>query len=95
MKGGWCRQRCALGNAAVLPISWMYIRMMGAEGLKAATETAILCANYISARLRIYPTLYASEGKMEKPGHVAHECILDCASSRTPAASWPKTWPSA
>ena len=67
-----------LGNAAVLPISWMYIRMMGAEGLKAATETAILRANYISARLKDhYPTLYASEGKDGKSGHVAHECILD------------------
>ncbi len=62
-----------LGNAAVLPISWMYCRMMGAEGLKLATETAILSANYISARLREhYPTLYASAN-----GHVAHECILD------------------
>ena len=62
-----------LGNAAVLPISWMYIRMMGAEGLQAATEAAILSANYISARLKDhYPTLYASAN-----GHVAHECILD------------------
>jgi glycine dehydrogenase len=62
-----------LGNAAVLPISWMYCRMMGAEGLQAATEVAILSANYISARLKDhYPTLYASEN-----GHVAHECILD------------------
>jgi len=62
-----------LGNAAVLPISWMYIRMMGADGLKHATEAAILAANYISARLSdAYPTLYASES-----GHVAHECILD------------------
>ncbi len=62
-----------LGNAAVLPISWMYIRMMGAEGLKHATETAILSANYISKRLADhYPTLYASGN-----GHVAHECILD------------------
>ena len=62
-----------LGNASILPISWMYIRMMGAEGLQAATETAILSANYISARLKkYYPTLYASEN-----GHVAHECILD------------------
>lgn len=62
-----------LGNAAVLPISWMYCRMMGAEGLKQATEVAILSANYISARLKDhYPTLYASEN-----GHVAHECILD------------------
>ena len=62
-----------LGNAAVLPISWMYCRMMGPEGLKQATEVAILSANYISARLKDhYPTLYASEN-----GHVAHECILD------------------
>jgi glycine dehydrogenase len=62
-----------LGNAAVLPISWMYCRMMGADGLKQATEIAILSANYISARLRDhYPTLYASAN-----GHVAHECILD------------------
>jgi glycine dehydrogenase len=67
------RQRRALGNAAVLPISWMYIRMMGAEGLHAATEAAILNANYISKRLKDhYPTLYASAN-----GHVAHECILD------------------
>lgn len=62
-----------LGNAAVLPISWMYCRMMGADGLKAATETAILSANYISARLKDhFPTLYASA-----QGYVAHECILD------------------
>ena len=61
-----------LGNAAVLPISWMYCRMMGAEGLTQATEVAILSANYISARRDHYPTLYASEN-----GHVAHECILD------------------
>ena len=62
-----------LGNAAVLPISWMYCRMMGPEGLQSATEVAILSANYISARLRDhYPTLYANEA-----GHVAHECILD------------------
>jgi len=62
-----------LGNAAVLPISWMYIRMMGADGLRAATESAILSANYISRRLAPhYPTLYASREQ-----HVAHECILD------------------
>jgi glycine dehydrogenase len=62
-----------LGNAAVLPISWMYCCMMGADGLKHATEAAILAANYISARLKDhYPTLYASAN-----GHVAHECILD------------------
>ncbi|HRN76108.1 aminomethyl-transferring glycine dehydrogenase [Ottowia sp.] len=61
------------GNASVLPISWMYIRMMGAKGLTHATEAAILSANYISKRLaEHYPTLYASAN-----GHVAHECILD------------------
>jgi glycine dehydrogenase len=64
------------GNAAVLPISWMYIRMMGAAGLQHATEAAILSANYISKRLAPhYPTLYASAN-----GHVAHECILDLRS---------------
>jgi glycine dehydrogenase len=62
-----------LGNAAVLPISWMYCRMMGAEGLRHATEAAILAANYVSVRLRDhYPTLYTSAN-----GRVAHECILD------------------
>ena len=62
-----------LGNAAVLPISWMYCRMMGPEGLTSATEISILSANYISKRLAPhYPTLYASE-----QGYVAHECILD------------------
>ena len=67
-----------LGNAAVLPISWMYCRMMGAEGLKAATEVAILSANYISVRLKDhYPTLYTSVSENGKPGRVAHECILD------------------
>ena len=61
------------GNAAVLPISWMYIRMMGAQGLRHATEAAILNANYISTRLKdAYPTLYTGPG-----GYVAHECILD------------------
>ena len=62
-----------LGNASVLPISWMYCRMMGAKGLQHATEAAILAANYVSTRLADhYPTLYASAN-----GHVAHECILD------------------
>lgn len=61
------------GNAAVLPISWIYIRMMGADGLRHATEAAILNANYISQRLKDhYPTLYTGPG-----GWVAHECILD------------------
>jgi glycine dehydrogenase len=67
-----------LGNAAVLPISWMYCRMMGAAGLQAATEVAILSANYISARLKDhFPTLYTSIPVKGKPGRVAHECILD------------------
>ncbi|MFM8735839.1 MAG: aminomethyl-transferring glycine dehydrogenase [Pirellulales bacterium] len=62
-----------LGNAAVLPISWMYCRMMGGEGLRQATAVAILSANYVSVRLRgHYPTLYTGAN-----GRVAHECILD------------------
>ncbi|MFM9024050.1 MAG: aminomethyl-transferring glycine dehydrogenase, partial [Planctomycetaceae bacterium] len=62
-----------LGNAAVLPISWMYCRMMGGDGLREATATAILSANYVSTRLRgHYPTLYSGAN-----GRVAHECILD------------------
>ncbi|MSR00586.1 MAG: glycine dehydrogenase (aminomethyl-transferring) [Gammaproteobacteria bacterium] len=67
-----------LGNAAVLPISWMYCRMMGSAGLRRATEVAILAANYISRRLSDhYPTLYSSIGVGGQAGHVAHECILD------------------
>jgi len=67
-----------LGNAAVLPISWMYCRMMGAEGLRDATEVAILSANYIAARLAPhYPVLYSSGDAQLKGGGVAHECILD------------------
>ncbi len=61
------------GSPLILPISWMYVRMMGAAGLRRATETAILAANYVAARLRAYfPVLYADD-----EGHVAHECILD------------------
>ena len=67
-----------LGNAAVLPISWMYVRMMGAEGLQAATEVAILSANYVAARLTEYYAIHFSSGlKTLKGGGVAHECILD------------------
>ncbi len=73
LKGTGAVSAAPLGNAAVLPISWMYCRMMGPDGLQAATEVAILAANYISTRLKdYYPTLYASAN-----GHVAHECILD------------------
>lgn len=61
------------GSASILPISWMYIAMMGGEGLTAATETAILNANYIARRLAPhYPVLYSGHD-----GLVAHECILD------------------
>jgi glycine dehydrogenase len=67
-----------LGNAGVLPISWMYVRMMGAEGLQAATETAILSANYVAARLsEHYDIHYSGEVAGLKGGGVAHECILD------------------
>ena len=67
-----------LGNAAVLPISWMYCRMMGAEGLRDASEVAILSANYIAARLADhYPVLYSGDDPALKGGGVAHECILD------------------
>ena len=61
------------GSASILPISWMYIAMMGANGLRAATEHAILNANYIATRLEPhYPVLYKGTN-----GRVAHECILD------------------
>jgi len=67
-----------LGNAAVLPISWMYVRMMGAEGLQAATETAILSANYVAARLSAHYDIHFSGNVAGvKGGGVAHECILD------------------
>ncbi|MFI8974462.1 aminomethyl-transferring glycine dehydrogenase [Nocardia asteroides] len=61
------------GSASILPITWAYIRMMGAEGLREATLTAIASANYIARRLDAYfPVLYTGEN-----GMVAHECILD------------------
>ncbi|WP_336983645.1 MULTISPECIES: aminomethyl-transferring glycine dehydrogenase [unclassified Cedecea] len=61
------------GSASILPISWMYIRMMGADGLKKASSVAILNANYIATRLKsAYPVLYTGAN-----GRVAHECILD------------------
>ncbi|WP_156690121.1 aminomethyl-transferring glycine dehydrogenase [Mycobacterium sp. Marseille-P9652] len=61
------------GSASILPISWAYIRMMGADGLRAASLTAIASANYIARRLDEYfPVLYTGEN-----GMVAHECILD------------------
>ena len=61
------------GSASILPITWMYLRMMGAAGLKLATEQAILAANYVATRLQDhYPVLYKGRGD-----RVAHECILD------------------
>ena len=66
------------GNAAVLPISWMYVRMMGTDGLTAATETAILNANYVAARLADHYDIHFSGNVAGvKGGGVAHECILD------------------
>lgn len=61
------------GSASILPISWMYIAMMGSAGLTAATENAILAANYVARRLSPhFPVLYTGQH-----GLVAHECILD------------------
>ena len=61
------------GSASILPITWVYVMLMGAEGLRQATEVAILNANYIAHRLSPhYPVLYTGEH-----GMVAHECILD------------------
>ncbi|WP_441962813.1 aminomethyl-transferring glycine dehydrogenase [Mycolicibacterium houstonense] len=61
------------GSASILPITWAYIRMMGAAGLREATLTAIASANYVARRLdEYYPVLYTGEN-----GMVAHECILD------------------
>nr|WP_318241288.1 aminomethyl-transferring glycine dehydrogenase [Cellulomonas avistercoris] len=61
------------GSAGILPISWAYVALMGPDGLRRATETAVLAANYLATRLREhYPVLYAGPG-----GLVAHECILD------------------
>ncbi|MGG1353318.1 aminomethyl-transferring glycine dehydrogenase [Psychrobacter pacificensis] len=61
------------GSASILPISWMYITMMGRDGLLKATELALLNANYVAAQLKDhYPVLYTG-----KNGRVAHECIID------------------
>ncbi len=64
------------GSGSILPISWMYIRMMGAAGLRRATQVAILNANYIAHRLKTnYPILYTGNH-----GLIAHECIIDTRS---------------
>jgi len=63
----------SFGSASILPISWMYVTLMGASGLRRATQVALLNANYIARRLTAhYPTLYTGRN-----GLVAHECILD------------------
>ncbi len=70
----WARSRRPRGGSAgILPISWAYVRLMGGEGLKRATQVAVLSANYIAKRLEPhYPVLYTGPG-----GLVAHECIID------------------
>jgi glycine dehydrogenase len=70
----WMRISAApFGSASILPISWMYVAMMGSAGLAKATETAILSANYVAKKLETYfPVLYKGND-----GLVAHECILD------------------
>ncbi|MCC6377183.1 MAG: aminomethyl-transferring glycine dehydrogenase [Burkholderiales bacterium] len=74
------------GSASILPISWMYVTMMGAAGLAAATESAILAANYLARRLAPhYPVLYSGEG-----GLVAHECILDLRPLKATAGIEPE-----
>jgi glycine dehydrogenase len=61
------------GSPSILPISWAYIRMMGEEGIRAATASAVLAANYMARRLGdYYPVLYTGDN-----GLVAHECIID------------------
>jgi glycine dehydrogenase len=69
------------GSASILAISWMYIALMGADGLRKATQVAILNANYMARRLEAhYPLLYAG-----RTGHVAHEFIADCRAFRKSA----------
>jgi glycine dehydrogenase len=69
------------GSASILPISWMYLAMMGGDGLTRATETAILLANYVAKRLENdYPVYYKGAS-----GFVAHECILNLAALKAEA----------
>ncbi len=78
-KGAMAVSAAPFGSASILPISYAYIAMMGAEGLKNATEYAILNANYIKARLeKYYPVLYSGS-----KGRCAHEMILDCRGFKT------------
>ncbi len=69
------------GSAGILPISWMYVRMMGGDGLTRATQVAIATANYVARRLQDhFPVLYRGPG-----GLVAHECIIDTRPARESA----------
>jgi glycine dehydrogenase len=71
--GGGPVSAAPYGSPSILPISWAYVRMMGADGLKQATGAAVLAANYVAKQLSDhYPVLYAGDN-----GLVAHECILD------------------
>ncbi|TFD74481.1 aminomethyl-transferring glycine dehydrogenase [Cryobacterium fucosi] len=71
--GGGPVSAAPYGSPSILPISWAYVRMMGADGLREATGAAVLAANYVAKRLEAhYPVLYAGDN-----GLVAHECILD------------------
>ncbi len=70
------------GSASILVIPWMYIKLMGADGLTYASKVAILNANYIARRLALYfPTLYTGD-----EGLVAHECIVDCRQFKASAS---------
>ena len=82
----------SFGSASILPISWMYVTMMGAAGLRKATQVALLNANYIAKRLAPhYETLYTGRN-----GLVAHECILDLRPLKdATGVSAPRTSPSA
>jgi len=73
LKGNGAVSAAPFGSAGILPISWMYIKMMGGEGLRQATEIAILNANYMAKKLgELFPVLYVGTN-----GRVAHECIID------------------
>ena len=63
------------GSASILPISWMYIRMMGADGLRKASEISLLSANWLAHKIDAFKVLYKGAN-----GRVAHECIFDCRS---------------
>ncbi|WP_431951030.1 aminomethyl-transferring glycine dehydrogenase [Nocardia lijiangensis] len=72
-RGSYAVSAAEYGSASILPITWAYIRMMGADGLRRATLSAIASANYVARRLdEHFPVLYTGEN-----GMVAHECILD------------------